>query len=306
MVGTAREETLEERKQRIVRKYLRERMTITQSDMLVPSDLPEDERVTASETFKDVAIDLKAQEGSPTVIIPPPQMPRPVPQTDNNWLLDSMAENTDPTDPYADPFAASRIDSGDDLWSSYDSTSGQSESSMRGQEYDPYRDNPYAQEGEKRGIFGGRSQEAYSSREQQNPMRGSSSVYSSREDLYGSQQRDRSTYNSSLNLPGNRGTRTYGSDPSEGLLTSPFSPSETSTSREDERSRSTQGYQPYKSPYQQQREEQRQWQQGKQQQTAPEFSRPDSYQQWKERNKTWDPTADDAYINESMQKRKRR
>ena len=61
-------------------------------------------------------------------------------------------------------------------------------------------------------------------------------------------KKDPSSYSSGLNLQDSR-TRTYGSDPS-------------------------QGYQPYKGSYE------------KQQQPQQEFKRPDSYQQWKERNKT--------------------
>lgn len=301
MLGMAREETLEERKQRIVRKYLRENATITQSDLVVPSDLPvEDEQVTDSEQFKDAEVDLQRHEGAATPIMPPQQ--RPVPRANSNWLLDDMDEEADGSNPYADPYSSGSIDSGDNLWSAWDGTSSRdTQTTRQNRNTDSYRNDPYSRQDSNRGIFGGRQQQEYSTGGQQ----GSGFGASSRTGIFGrEQQSGQSGYSSGLNLQGSQ-TRTYGSDPSEGMLSTPL-PQIDSSSRKDEQRRSSQGYQPYKSPYEQQREERRQQQRGTvPKPEQPEFKRPDSYQQWKERNKTWDPTQDDAYISEMMKKNKR-
>lgn len=294
MIGTAREETLEERKQRIVRKYLRENLVITQSDMVVPSDLPEDERITDSEKFMDVEVGLDKHDASAAPFIPPPR-PRPVPRADSNWLLDTD-ETADASDPYADPYASSLQNSGEDLWSTWDNPSVQLESPTRqDRSY-----NPYARTDSNQGMQDGRSQQNYSSYGQQQDS-GYGSAYSGRTDLFGQpRQTDRSVYSSSgFNLQGNS-PRTYGSDPSEGLLSSPY-PQLDSSSPEEQKP----GYQPYKSPYVQQHEQRsRQWG-SPVQQPKQEYKRQDSYQQFKERNKTWNPTQDDAYTSELMQQPKR-
>ena len=81
----AEEETMEERKRRITRKYLRERMDITYSDEVVPGADVESDDVLASEKFKETEVDLQRQE--PGAVLPPP-MRQPAPRTENrNWLL---------------------------------------------------------------------------------------------------------------------------------------------------------------------------------------------------------------------------
>ena len=297
MIGMAREETLEERKQRIVRKYLREDLAITQSDMVVPTDLPEDERIKDSEKFLDAEVDLQKHDASATPMMPPPQRPRPVPRADSNWLLDTE-ETADASDPYADPFASSSMDFG----SEWNTPSEQRETgtSRRERSY-----SPYARSDSSRGMIDGRSQQDPSaSGQQQGSGYGSSSIYSGRSDLFGqSRQDERSTYESGVNLQNSR-ARTYGSDPSEGLLVSPYPQLDASSSRE-ERKPGAQGYKPYRSPYDQQREQRAQQRGSQVQPQKQEYKRSDSYQQFKDRNKTWDPTQDDAYISEMMQQPKR-
>ena len=101
LTGLAREETQEERRQRIMRKYLRERTTTVQSDLVVPLDEePEDDELLDSQRFIEPEVNIQRQEGG---VRPPPQMPRrPIQKTENrNWLLDE-----DPVDdPYEDPYA---------------------------------------------------------------------------------------------------------------------------------------------------------------------------------------------------------
>lgn len=65
------------------------------------------------------------------------------------------------------------------------------------------------------------------------------------------------------------------------------------------------GYTPYKSPYETRREQQQQQWGGKPQQ-GPEYKKVDTYQEWKKQNPVrYDPTGDDAFINEVMPKSKR-
>jgi hypothetical protein len=138
MFGSAQEETLEERKKRVTRKYLRERMNVSQSEMVVPEDLTEDVRVLDSEKFKEATVDLQRQAATTP---PPPPMPRrPMPeQADSNWLLNDI-DNKE-VDLYADPFAPSKpSDDRPDYRSmirdrkSDDQATGSSRSSI----YDPY------------------------------------------------------------------------------------------------------------------------------------------------------------------------
>ncbi|MEA2067874.1 MAG: hypothetical protein U9P12_01625, partial [Verrucomicrobiota bacterium] len=140
MVGSAREETLEERKQRITRKYLRERVNVSQSDMVVPGDLPEDERVLDSERFKEPEMDLQRQQPGAMPLPPPQRRPLPPKKSDSNWLLDSIEEEE--TDPYADPFAISKpTDSKKDyraMFGGRQDGSSRSENRFGSPGYDPY------------------------------------------------------------------------------------------------------------------------------------------------------------------------
>ena len=108
----AAEETMEERKRRITRKYMRARTTITQSEWVVPELSVEDKEVLDSEKFKGPEVGLQRQE--PGMMPPPPAPRRPLPSAeDRNWLLAADPESSpaDPyADPYADPFAAKELD----------------------------------------------------------------------------------------------------------------------------------------------------------------------------------------------------
>ena len=66
----AEEETMEERKRRITRKYLRERMDIIYSEEVVPGDDVEAEGVLASEKLRQSDGGLDQQE--PGMPLPPP------------------------------------------------------------------------------------------------------------------------------------------------------------------------------------------------------------------------------------------
>ncbi len=85
--GAAAEETLEERKKRIMRKYASIKTTIMQSDMEVVSEFNEDESVIASEIMQ--VDDLQFEREEPNRMMRPP-IARPSPQQNqSNWLLNS-------------------------------------------------------------------------------------------------------------------------------------------------------------------------------------------------------------------------
>jgi hypothetical protein len=298
MIGMAREETLEERKARIVRKYLRERMDITQSDMVVPTDLPEDELVTDSEKFREQDGSILRQEEGMASPLPPRVRPQPVPRVNSNWLLSDEEENADEFSKSSDPYGSSLGNADDANWSLWEdgsSTRTTADSSRRDSRYDPY-----TSQDSRRGMMDGRTEQSSTSifgRRSDSTYSGSS--FSSRTDTFSPSQERSTYYNSSLNLQGNQ-AKIYGSDPSEGLLTTPFG--STPSSSADRQSPSN--YQPYKSPYAQDRE--RRQQQGTVPATSSQdFSRPGTYEQWKDKNKGWDPTQDDAFINGMMPNSKR-
>ncbi len=275
LCGNAYGETMAERKQRIMRKYLRERQEVVQSDMVLPN-IAEDERITESEKFKEAKVELSRQQPAAR-----PPMFRPIPiQTRQSWIL----EDEDPdADPYADPFAMD---------------SGESQNSDKGNWWTQWNNRQERGGGEdpavgtydyrRTGSYGAGGQTGYDYSRQQNP----NSSYS-----YGQPARTMYGQEPDSQL-GPYGTSSYGSSPSTGMLqlqapsqnTDPVNPS-------------TSGFTPYKSPYQTRQEQQRQPVAPPQQQQ--EFSTPTPYQQWKNNNQTWDPTADDAYLNELMQRNRR-
>lgn len=85
--GEAAEETLEERKKRIMRKYGSIKTTIMQSDMEVVNVFNEDERVIASEIMQ--VDDLQFEREEPNRMIRPPVVRPNMQQNQSNWLLDS-------------------------------------------------------------------------------------------------------------------------------------------------------------------------------------------------------------------------
>jgi hypothetical protein len=284
LAGVAQEETLEERKQRIVRKYLRERVTISQSEMVVPTDFQEDERVTDSEKFKTPEVDLARQDASPAQAVTPPPQPRPVPRADENWLLKGTDETTE-FDQYGNPIDASI--EGADYWSGWGGTDKEREekrSSSR--RYDPYAR-------EDRGAPDSRLQQG-----PQNRGFGAASFSEERADLFGNRQTSPAP---ASGFSVQRTPRSFGSSP-DGMLMSPFGQNQ---APEEEQAPEFRTYQPYKSPYQQQREQRSQSPSFPKPSTQQEYKRPDSYEQWKSRQKQYDPTSDDAYINEMMKQNRR-
>ena len=83
--GEATEETLEERKKRIMRKYAPLKTTITQSNMEVVDALSEDERVIASEIMQ--VEDLQFEREDPNRTIRPPMVRPNTQQSQSNWSL---------------------------------------------------------------------------------------------------------------------------------------------------------------------------------------------------------------------------
>ena len=100
--------------------------------------------------------------------------------------------------------------------------------------------------------------------------------------------------------------RIYNPTLNQGHLKSPFQRESTpSADRSFGSGSKGQGYTPYKSPYETQRRQQQQpW--GGQTQQGSEYKKVDPYQEWKKRNPVrYDPTGDDAFINEVMPKSRR-
>lgn len=272
----AKEQTMAERKQRIMRKYLRENQNVVQSDLVVP-DTVDDERIADSERFSQREELLKRQ--SPAAP-PPAPIYRPIPvQAKEDWLL---AEDPE-TDPFADPFALK-------------SEEGTEES--KADWYSEWR----RQREELAAEAQIRETEAYEAL--LNRRSGSEGGYGSgvrRPDssrpVYGSAPRTSYGPDQSGAGPASFGTTRYGSSPSSGMLqwSTPSGSSEGSPS-------SSSGYTPYRSPYRTQQEQRQQPQPGYPQTQQEEFRRTTPYQKWKNDNKGWDPTADDAYLNELMRR----
>ena len=107
--GAVVEETLEERKKRIMRKYASIKTTIMQSDMEVVSAFNEDERVIASEIMQ--VDDLQFEREEPNRMIRPPVVHPNMQQDQSNWLLDSeevdLEENVDVQGEYWSMFGVS-------------------------------------------------------------------------------------------------------------------------------------------------------------------------------------------------------
>ncbi len=261
-------ETMDERKQRIMRKYLRERQDIIQSDIALPVAGAEDLQVLDSEKFRQKNVDLSREQG----VTPPAPIVQPIPvQVRKNWMFPDDASEFDPN---ADPFA---MDTGEDLQD--DRRDWLTEWRERQQERATQRVTEPATTYD---YTSGRS------------------TYSSSDSRYGySGQQDRpagySSYGATTRPGGNYGYRSYGESPS-GMLKLPDTPvSPYNTQRS-----STPGYTPYGSSYET-RQEQRRLQRV-QPPKQEEFSRPTPYQQWKSDNKDWDPTADDTYLDDLMRR----
>lgn len=293
-----------ERKQRIMRRYLRERSNIVQSDLEVPVARPEDEVLAESEQYKETQVNLQHQAaGTP---IPPPPPPRQPPtQTKNrNWLLAA-----DPL--LSDPFSPADTE---------ESPKKKTDWSIREQEQSPY---------------GGAQYESWFSRKNKEVPVENGSRYGSRQEglstsrgynpfsfggnSFGTQQQEtvpRSGYPSLFGRKqeGTSGSgfgtldlsreRTYNPNQNQGYLKNPLLPSPSankSMGTETERK----GYVPYKSPYETRRQQQQQQQWNGQNQQEQEYKRVNPYQEWKKRTPVYNPTDNDAFINEYMPKSKR-
>ncbi len=281
VVGSAREETLEQRKQRITRKYMRERATISDSDMLVPTDLVEDERVTDSEDFDQVKVDFERQEAGAMPPPPPPSARSQPRRTNRNWLLDDAdPEMEDGSDPYADPYADAYADPYEDAYA------------------DPYADPSDAgNKDDYWSLWGGDNAEddpsestadnrdRYDPRDSYGQTDAWGNTKFSREE-----QGVRSGY-SSKGAMGFFGNNPYGSSLDSGALYTPASFKAEIRGSEGSRWGGTENKTPYESPYRQQknlqREQRRTWSPRPQQ---PEYSKPNSYQQWKSKNAEFDPS----------------
>jgi hypothetical protein len=288
-------ETMEERKQRIMRKYLRERTTITQGGAMVPQEYAEDEMLAASDKFKQAEVDLQRQE--PGVAPPPPPPRRPPPRTeDRNWLL---AEDPELEDPYADPFAfnTEKDESGKKAdWTTWETERESStyrgiqrETRFGGRRGAPAVEQPASiYESMRQGFSGMRDPRAAADEGMQQGFTqpGSRSPYTAG----GLDLSQDKTYNSTFN---------------QSRLQSPFP---RAGEEREERSfgsgaqQRRDGYTPYKSPYQTQRD-QRSQQWGGYREPQQEFRKQDPFQTWKDKNPTrFDPTRDDAFIDEVMPK----
>lgn len=297
------DETLEERKKRIMRKYLRETGTITQSEFLVPSDLPEeDERVLASEERGEVTEQFQAHEGSAMGALPPRRPPPQARATDSNWLLQDMGEEEveESTNPYGESASS-------DYWSSWNEEAKPRERSA----YETDRRSRFDDRFSSSRFEDQRATDGTTTSRFGTPRE--SSTYSGTTTYGDSNRGGRSPYGTSMGTELGGSRSVYGARPENGLLNTPY-PGSSTRDRSTETQRGSafgenQGYQPYKSPYETQREQRAQgWNNSlRSGETEAEFERPNNYQQWKDRNRsnTWDPTSDDAYSNELMPKSRR-
>ncbi len=284
--SVSRGETMAERKQRIMRKYLRERQEVVQSDMQLPYVLEEDERVVDSEKYR-ADVDLTRRK------LPVPQqvpMARPVPvQAQNNWMLNQEESEFDPM---ADPFAEDTGETAADRRKGW-LEEWRKKQSERIAEREAATQEPYSYASGRDPYGSGQGTSGYSTQQGR---------YSTGYAPYGSQpQAGYNTIPSTGNGIGPYGTTSYGSNPS-GMLQFPDSGLGSDDSAD--RTPSSSGYTPYQSPYQKQMEERRK-QTTPQQSQPQEFSRPTPYKQWKDNNKGWDPTADDSYLDELMRRNRR-
>ncbi len=298
LLAGAREETMEERKRRITRKYLRERAEVTYSEAAVPDAYAEDDEVLSSEKFKQPQVDLQRQKSVATI---PPPARRPVPRTENsNWLL---SENPELDNPHADPFA--RKEAKDEPkkkadWTTWGTERGSSpypgiqresqfnwrdQGSSFGQQPDSY-------DSVRQGAVNPRDPRTYSSGGVQPDFQQQGGRISG--SIGGLDLSREKTFNSALN---------------QGRLQSPFpreaKPASDRSFGSGSRQQRQGGYTPYKSPYQTQRE-QRQQHPGGYNAPKQEFQRQNTFQQWKEKNPVqFDPTSDDAFIEEMMPRTRR-
>lgn len=288
-VGFTKNETLEERKQRIMRKYLRAHARITQSDMAVPVEGEEDERVVESERFDELPVEFDRHEG---VTAPPPPDPRRMARkAEVNWLLEDEDENDpyadpfakkdkDEDDPYADPFAPKKKRS--DSWpiwgeddsdrtDRYDAYSSYGNDSSS--DYDYYQ---YNRSGSKESSSGN-SEDSRSPEEE-------------RYSRYG-----RKDYSGTAGGRSDQQNKSWGTSDSKTSLQSSFMKPPMAETQRWGSQVDPKGFVPENKSYKPaSRRQPSQWNNVSPAQQPPEFKREDSYQQWKARNKA----SDEAILQE--------
>jgi hypothetical protein len=324
-LSVVKAETMEERKQRIMRKYMRERQDIVQSDLGVPENVQDqdDLRVAESERFKEPSLEFKRQESGLTSR---PMAPRPaVPvQAERNWWLETAEMEQDP---YADPFSSAR-DSEEESKERWSPWGSRDDESVYAQQQDEQNDT-YSGSREGSFISGDAAGQQWNRRRyetypgnrsafgMQNDPRYGSSLPGTAYDGYTT--RRSATFGENERMPGYYGRQaggTRGTDadwtldsggryrPSQstGLLQpslSPYSVSPGLTSQDQ-----ATGYMPYRSSYQIQNARQRRSADNLQPQQTP-YMRPNNYQKWKDNNTTWDPSSGNTYLDELMQNQRR-
>jgi hypothetical protein len=318
VLSGAAEETMEERKRRITRKYLRERTEMTYSDDMVPSEREaENEALAESEQFREPLVDLEAEEPGRSIPRPPP---RPAPRVENpNWLLSETEETDDPfADPYADPFATGN----DEQEAKRSDPPTWGERRETGFYYDTLRERTSRQS-----SFGSfyeqptgadDAAQAYGSYYSRTPSgEEAPGARPQGQGAYGSPDRQESAgreYVNPWSVPDtySRSTVLPPPQPAPGAAVPPqnsrSTPYTSPFSRTQEGQKTWSGYtpyqSPYRSPYEQQQQRQQQW--GQESPSAGEYRRQDPFQQWKRRGTDpVNPMSDDAYVDEMMPQTRR-
>jgi len=297
----AQAESMEERKQRIMRKYMRERQDIAQSDLGVPEADLEDARVLQSEQYKEQSVNFQREQG---VTAPPPAY-RPVPvQQQRNWWLESAEMEGDL---FSDPFA-SKADAEETSKSSWSPWGKRDDSSTYGGADDRQsgwrRDDTYSSSASTYGSQGESSIGIYGSDATGDGYTSRWAPASRDRDrlpgIYGRQQTENRRTDSGL---GDSSISRYDSSTSSGLTTSPFS---TPSAVQNWSSQSQiPVYTPYRSPYDTESDDQFRRSGSSLQPQQPQYTRPDNSQRWKDSNKAWDPTSDNPYLDELMPSQRR-
>ena len=253
----AQAETMAERKQRIMRKYLRERQNVEHSDIALPV-AEEDERVINSEKYRNPESMLNQNSSSPNAL----PMVRPAviqsAQSDTSWALQ---DDGDAADLYADPFAMNSgstdtTTSRDDRWAAW----SERQQEARDRYNSGYTtESPYAPQTGAYPYSRGRSSQTETT---------TSGRYGRSSSTYGS-----TGYNNTANP---NGLTT--------MWSSSTTSSETPTTVPSSR---TQRYTPYQNPYQTQSSSATPSTQQQNEYQSP-------YQQWRKNNQNWNPSADTA------------
>jgi hypothetical protein len=305
LCSSAEEETMEERKRRITRKYLRERTNVTQSDSMVPVDRPNEEQIADSKRFQEPKVAFERQEpGMQMQQQSPPQQTIPRPAVNRNWLLADDSEESDlnAEDPYANPFSSKSSESKKATQQDWTSWSKERESAA----YEKSQGDSWSQSRMPGSTFKKRSSE-YEPNQPTGLYSGKESMFSNDGTLPGYQQQERSSIVPRTNWDATR-NKALNPEVEQSYLQSPFQSRKDSSvglfSGSDSSS-AEKRYTPYKSPFEVRREERKQ-QWGTVIKPEETYQKPSTYQSWKDKNKTrLDPTRDDFFIDELMPKTRR-